>query len=150
LPSVNAIGSNSINAALAAAKEAKAPVIVQFSQTGSQFVAGKTLDNSAQQASIAGAIAGALHLRAVAKAYGGSVVLHTDHCAKKLLPWVDGVIAAGEEYFAKNGEPLFSSHMLDLSEQPIAENIEISKRYLTRIAKMKMTLEIELGITGGE
>ena len=150
LPAVNVIGSNSANAAMAAAKEAKAPVIVQFSQTGAQFVGGKTLDNSAQQASIAGAISGALHVRTLAKVYGVPVVLHTDHCAKKLLPWVDGVIAAGEEYFAKNGEPLFSSHMLDLSEQPLAENIEISSRYLKRIAKMNMTLEIELGITGGE
>jgi fructose-bisphosphate aldolase, class II len=150
LPSVNAIGTNSMNAALASAKEAKAPIIIQFSHTGAQFIGGKTLDNSAQQASIAGAIAGALHVRTLAKVYGVPVVLHTDHCAKKLLPWVDGVIAAGEEYFAKNGEPLFSSHMLDLSEQPISENIDISKRYLERIAKMKMTLEIELGITGGE
>jgi fructose-bisphosphate aldolase class II len=150
LPAVNVIGSNSANAAMAAAKEAKAPVIIQFSQTGAQFIAGKTLDNGAMQASIAGSIAGALHVRALAKTYGVPVVLHTDHCAKKLLPWVDGVIAAGEEYFAKNGEPLFSSHMLDLSEQPLAENIETSARYLTRIAKMKMTLEIELGITGGE
>ena len=150
LPAVNVIGSNSANAAMAAAKEAKAPVIIQFSQTGAQFYAGKTLDNSAQQASIAGAISGALHVRTLAKVYGVPVVLHTDHCAKKLLPWVDGVIAAGEEYFAKNGEPLFSSHMLDLSEQPLAENIEISSRYLKRIAKMNMTLEIEHGLTGGE
>src|SRR5215471_7812663 len=150
LPAVNAIGTNSMNAAMVAAKEAKAPVIMQFSQTGAQFVGGKTLDNSAQQASIAGAIAGALHVRTLAKVYGVPVVVHTDHCAKKLLPWVDGVIAAGEEYFARNGEPLFSSHMLDLSEQPLAENLEISKRYLARIAKMKMTLEIEIGITGGE
>ncbi len=150
LPAVNVIGSNAANAALAAAREAKAPVIVQLSHTGAQFYAGKSLDNSAQQASIAGAIAGALHVRTLAKVYGVPVVLHTDHCAKKLLPWVDGVIAAGEEYFAKNGEPLFSSHMLDLSEQPIAENLEISARYLKRIAKMNMTLEIELGITGGE
>jgi fructose-bisphosphate aldolase class II len=150
LPAVNVIGSNSANAALAAAKEAKAPIIVQLSQTGSQFYAGKTLDNGAQQASIAGSIAGALHVRTLAKVYGVPVILHTDHCSKKLLPWVDGVIAAGEEYFAKNGEPLFSSHMLDLSEEPLAENIEISHRTLSRMAKMKMTLEIELGITGGE
>jgi fructose-bisphosphate aldolase class II len=150
LPAVNAIGTNSMNAAMVAAKEAKAPVIVQFSQTGAQFIGGKTLDNSAQAASIAGSIAGAHHVRTLAKVYGVPVVLHTDHCAKKLLPWVDGVIAAGEEYFAKNGEPLFSSHMLDLSEQSLTENIEISARYLTRIAKMNMTLEIELGITGGE
>jgi fructose-bisphosphate aldolase, class II len=150
LPSVNIIGSNSANGALAAAREAKAPIILQYSHTGAQFVAGKTLDNSTHQASISGAIAGAMHVRTLAKTYGVPVVLHTDHCAKKLLPWVDGVLAAGEEYFAKNGEPLFSSHMLDLSEQPLAENIEISARYLTRMAKMKMTLEIELGITGGE
>jgi fructose-bisphosphate aldolase class II len=150
LPAVNVIGSSSANAALAAAKEAKAPIIVQLSQTGSQFYAGKSLDNAQQQASIAGSIAGALHVRTLAKVYGVPVILHTDHCAKKLLPWVDGVIAAGEEYFARHGEPLFSSHMLDLSEQPLAENIEISRRYLTRIARMNMTLEIELGVTGGE
>jgi fructose-bisphosphate aldolase class II len=135
---------------MAAAKEAKAPIIIQLSHTGSQFYGGKSLDNGAQQASIAGSIAGALHVRTLAKVYGVPVVLHTDHCAKKILPWVDGVIAAGEEYFARNGEPLFSSHMLDLSEQPLAENIEISARTLARIAKMNMTLEIELGITGGE
>jgi fructose-bisphosphate aldolase, class II len=135
---------------MAAGKEAKAPIIVQLSHTGAQFYGGKTLDNGAQQASIAGAIAGALHVRTLAKVYGVPVILHTDHCAKKLLPWVDGVIAAGEEYFAVNKEPLFSSHMLDLSEQPIDENIEISRKYLTRLSKMKMTLEIELGITGGE
>ncbi|HVU51379.1 MAG TPA: class II fructose-bisphosphate aldolase [Polyangia bacterium] len=150
LPAVNVIGSHGANAALAAAREAKAPVIVQLSHTGSQFYGGKSLDNSAQKASIAGSIAGAMHVRAVAEAYGVPVVLHTDHCAKKLLPWVDGVIEAGEAYFAKNGEPLFSSHMLDLSEQPIEENLEISRRYLSRIARMKMTLEIELGVTGGE
>jgi len=150
LPAVNVIGSHTANAALQAAREAKAPIIVQLSQSGAQFYAGKFLDNGAQQASIAGSIAGALHVRTMAAVYGVPVVLHTDHCAKKLLPWVDGVLAAGEEYFAKNGEPLFSSHMLDLSEQPLAENIEISRRYLTRIAKMGMTLEIELGVTGGE
>jgi fructose-bisphosphate aldolase, class II len=150
LPAVNVIGSHSANAAMAAAKEAKAPVIVQFSHTGSQFYAGKTLDNSQQAASIAGAISGAHHVRTLAKVYGVPVILHTDHCAKKILPWVEGVIAAGEEYFARNGEPLFSSHMLDLSEQSLTENIDISARTLTRIAKMNMTLEIELGITGGE
>ncbi len=150
LPAVNVIGSSSANAALAAAKEAKAPIIIQLSHTGSQFFAGKTLDNGQQQASIAGSIAGALHVRRLAKVYGVPAVLHTDHCAKKLLPWVEGVIAAGEEYFAKNGEPLFSSHMLDLSEQSLDENIEISRRTLARIAKMNMTLEIELGVTGGE
>src|SRR6267142_1089596 len=132
LPAVNVIGSHGANAALAAAREGKAP------------------DNAAQKASIAGSIAGAMHVRAVAGAYGVPVVLHTDHCAKKLLPWVDGAIEAGEAYFARHGEPLFSSHMLDLSEQPIAENLEISRKYLSRMAKMKMTLEIELGVTGGE
>ena len=150
LPAVNVIGSSSANAALAAAKEAKAPIIIQLSHTGSQFYGGKSLDNAQQQASIAGSIAGALHVRTMAKVYGVPAVLHTDHCAKKILPWVEGVIAAGEEYFAKNGEPLFSSHMLDLSEQSLDENLEISKRTLARIAKMNMTLEIELGITGGE
>jgi fructose-bisphosphate aldolase class II len=150
LPAVNVIGSHSANAAMAAAKEAKAPIIIQLSHTGAQFYAGKTLDNGAQQASIGGSIAGALHVRTLAKVYGVPVVLHTDHCAKKILPWVDGVIAAGEEYFARNGEPLFSSHMLDLSEQPLAENIEISSRTLTRMAKINMMLEVELGITGGE
>jgi fructose-bisphosphate aldolase class II len=150
LPAVNVIGSHGANAALAAAAAAKAPVIVQLSHTGSQFYGGKTLDNSAQKASIAGSVAGAMHVRAVAEAYGVPVVLHTDHCAKKLLPWVDGVIEAGERYFEKNKEPLFSSHMLDLSEQPLEENLEISRKYLARISKMKMTLEIELGVTGGE
>jgi fructose-bisphosphate aldolase class II len=150
LPAVNVIGSHGANAAMAAAREAKAPVIVQFSHTGSQFYGGKTLDNSAHQASIAGAVSGALHVRTLAEVYGVPVILHTDHCAHKLLPWVDGVIAAGEEYFAKNGQPLFSSHMLDLSEEPLEKNLEISRKYLSRIAKMKMTLEIELGVTGGE
>jgi fructose-bisphosphate aldolase class II len=150
LPAVNVIGSHTANAALQAAKDAKAPIIIQLSQGGAQFFAGKTLDNSQQQASIAGSIAGALHVRTLAKVYGVPVILHTDHCAKKLLQWMDGVVAAGEEYFAKNGEPLFSSHMLDLSEEPLHENLEICKTYLTRMAKMRMTLEIELGVTGGE
>ena len=150
LPAVNVIGSHGANAALAAAREAKAPVIVQFSHTGAQFYGGKTLDNSAHKASIAGSIAGALHVRTMAAVYGVPVVLHTDHCAAKLLPWVDGVLTAGEEYFAKNGEPLFSSHMLDLSEEPLEHNLEICRKYLTRMNKMKMTLEIELGVTGGE
>ncbi|HET6280277.1 MAG TPA: class II fructose-bisphosphate aldolase [Polyangia bacterium] len=150
LPAVNVIGSHGANAALAAAREAKAPVIIQFSHTGSQFYGGKFLDNGAHAASIAGAVAGALHVRTVAAAYGVAVVLHTDHCAAKLLPWVDGVLAAGEDYFARNGEPLFSSHMLDLSEEPLEKNLEVSRKYLSRMARMKMTLEIELGVTGGE
>src|SRR3954464_12366695 len=140
LPAVNVIGSHGANAALAAARDAKAPVIIQFSHTGSQFYGGKFLDNSAHAASIAGAVAGALHVRTVAAAYGVAAVLHTDHCAHKLLPRVDGGIAAGEGDFAQNGEPLFSSHMLDLSEEPLEKNLEVSRKYLARIAKMKMTL----------
>jgi fructose-bisphosphate aldolase class II len=150
LPAVNVIGSNSTNAALAAAREAKSPIIVQLSGSGAQFYAGKTLDNSKQQASVAGAVAAAMHVRAVAESYGVAVVLHSDHAAKKLLPWVDGMIDASEKYFAKNGEPLFSSHMLDLSEETLEENLAISKRYLERMAKVKLALEIELGVTGGE
>ena len=150
LPAVNVIGSHTANAALVAAKEAKAPVIVQLSNSGAQFYAGKTIDNAAQAASIAGSIAGALHVRTLAEVYGVPVILHTDHCAAKLLPWIDGVLTAGEAYFAKNGEPLFSSHMLDLSEEPLEHNLEICRKYLTRMAKLKMTLEIELGVTGGE
>jgi fructose-bisphosphate aldolase class II len=150
LPAVNVIGSNSANAALAAAHAARAPIIIQISHTGAQFYAGKTLDNSEHRASIVGAIAGAYHVRALAAAYGVPVVLHTDHCAKKLLPWLDGVIAAGEAYFERHGEPLFSTHMLDLSEQPLSENIATSARYLERINRLGMTLELEIGITGGE
>jgi fructose-bisphosphate aldolase class II len=150
LPAVNVIGSHTANAALQAAKDAKSPIIIQYSHGGAQFNAGKFLDNAKHQASIAGAVAGAQHVRTVAAAYGVPVVLHTDHCAKKLLPWVDGVIVAGEAYFAAHGEPLFSSHMLDLSEEPLGENLEICHSYLGRIAKIGMTLEIELGVTGGE
>src|SRR5262245_21169027 len=150
LPAVNVIGSHSANAAMAAARAARAPIIIQLSHTGSQFFAGKTLDNSRQQASIAGAIAGAHHVRTLAGVYGVPVVLHSDHCAKKLLPWLDGVIEAGESYYQQHGEPLFSTHMVDLSEQPLAENIETAAGYLARIAKMGMTLELEIGITGGE
>jgi fructose-bisphosphate aldolase class II len=150
LPAVNVIGSHSANAAMAAAREAKSPIIIQYSHTGAQFNAGKTLDNSKNQASIAGAVAGAHHVRSLAEAYGVPVVLHTDHCAHKILGWVDGVIAAGEAYHAKNGVPLFSSHMLDLSEEPLAKNLEICRAYLGRMAKIGMTLEIELGVTGGE
>ena len=150
LPAVNVIGSHTANAAMEAARQAKAPVIIQFSHSGAQFYAGKFLDNKQQQASIAGAIAGAHHVRTLAKVYGVPVVLHTDHAAKKLLPWIEGLLDAGEAFFKANGEPLFSSHMLDLSEEPLHENLEISRKFLTRMAKMKMTLEIELGVTGGE
>jgi fructose-bisphosphate aldolase class II len=150
LPAVNVIGSHSANAVLAAAKKASTPVIVQYSHGGGQFNAGKFLDNSSHQASIAGSIAGAHHVRLLAETYGVPVVLHTDHCAKKLLPWVDGLIRAGEEYYDLHGVPLFSSHMLDLSEEPLHENLEICRKYLGRLARIEMTLEIELGVTGGE
>jgi fructose-bisphosphate aldolase class II len=150
LPAVNVIGSSTIVAALAAAREAKAPIIIQFSNGGGAFVAGKFLKNDGEKGAIAGSIAGAHFVRSLAEAYGVSVILHTDHAAKKLLPWVDGMLDAGEKYFKANGEPLFSSHMLDLSEEPLHENLEISRKYLQRMAAMKMTLEIELGVTGGE
>lgn len=150
LPAVNVIGSHTANAALAAAKQAKSPIIIQYSHGGAQFNAGKSLDNATNVASIAGSVAGAHHIRILAEAYGVPVVLNTDHCAKKLLPWVDGVLAAGEAWFKARGVPLYSSHMLDLSEEPLAHNLELCQQYLTRMAKLDMTLEIELGVTGGE
>ena len=150
LPAVNVIGSNSINGVLETAKELNAPVIIQFSNGGAQFNAGKGLSNENQQSAIAGGIAGAKHVHTLAEAYGVPVILHTDHCAKKLLPWIDGLLDASEKHFAETGKPLYSSHMIDLSEEPIEENIEICKEYLARMSKMGMTLEIELGITGGE
>ncbi|MDO9038403.1 MAG: class II fructose-bisphosphate aldolase [Lutibacter sp.] len=150
LPAVNVIGSNTINAVLETAKELKAPVIIQFSNGGAQFNAGKGLSNENQKAAIAGAIAGAKHIHLLATAYEIPVILHTDHCSKALLPWIDGMLDAGEQFFKETGVPLFSSHMIDLSEEPIEENIEICKTYLQRMSKMGMTLEIELGITGGE
>ncbi|MDP6921349.1 MAG: class II fructose-bisphosphate aldolase [Lutibacter sp.] len=150
LPAVNVIGSNTINAVLETAKELNAPVIIQFSNGGAQFNAGKGLSNEGQQAAIAGAVAGAKHVHLMAEAYGVPVILHTDHCAKKLLPWVDGLLDAGERHFQETGKPLYSSHMIDLSEEPLEENIAICKTYLARMSKMGMTLEIELGITGGE
>ena len=150
LPAVNVIGSNSINGVLETARDLNAPVIIQFSNGGGQFNAGKGLSNENQAASIAGSVAGAKHVHLLAKAYGVPVILHTDHCAKKLLPWIDGLLEASEEHYAQTGKPLFSSHMIDLSEEPIEENIEICQRYLERMSKMGMTLEIELGITGGE
>lgn len=150
MPAVNVVGSNTMNAVMETAAELNAPVIIQFSNGGAQFNAGKGLNNDNQRAAIAGAVAGAQHVHQMASLYGATVIMHTDHCAKKLLPWVDGMLDAGEEYFKKTGTPLYSSHMLDLSEEPIEENIEICKRYLERMSKMGMTLEIELGITGGE
>ena len=150
LPAANVISSSTINAVIEAAKELNAPVIVQFSNGGAHFNAGKGLSNDGQKAAIAGGVAGAKHVHVMAKAYDVPVILHTDHCAKKLLPWIDGLLDAGEAYYKENGVPLFSSHMIDLSEEPIEENIEICKGYLERMDKMGMTLEIELGITGGE
>jgi len=150
LPAVNVIGTNSINAALETAKEVNSPIIVQFSNGGSVFYAGKSMSNDNQNAAILGGISGALHLHTVAEAYGIPVILHTDHCAKNLLPWIDGLLDASEKHYEKYGHPLYSSHMLDLSEEPIHENIEICADYLARMAEMGITLEIELGVTGGE
>tara|TARA_B100001113_G_scaffold287945_1_gene243663 strand:- start:544 stop:1611 length:1068 start_codon:yes stop_codon:yes gene_type:complete len=150
LPAVNVIGSSSINGVLETAKKSNAPVIIQFSNGGAGFNAGKGLSNENQLSAINGSIAGAHHVHTMAKAYGVPVILHTDHCAKKLLPWIDGLMDANEKCFKENGHSLFSSHMIDLSEEPIEENIEICKQYLTRMSKIGMTLEIELGITGGE
>ena len=150
LPAVNVIGSSSINAVLETAKKLNSPVIIQFSNGGATFNSGKGLDNENEFSSINGAISGALHVHTMAKAYGVPVILHTDHCAKKLLPWIDGLMVANEKMFNDKGHSLFSSHMLDLSEEPIEENIKICEAYLTRMSKIGMTLEIELGITGGE
>lgn len=150
LPAVNVTGTNTMNAVLETAKAVNSPVIIQFSNSGASFLAGKTLSNDGQKASILGAISGAKHVHLLAEAYDVPVVLHTDHAAKKLLSWIDGLLDAGEKHFKETGKPLFSSHMLDLSEENLHENIEISKRYLERMAKMGMTLEIELGVTGGE
>ncbi|NRB62914.1 MAG: class II fructose-bisphosphate aldolase [Saprospiraceae bacterium] len=150
LPAVNVIGTNTINAVLETAREVNSPVIVQFSNGGSSFYAGKGLSNENQQASVLGGISGAMHVHAMAKAYGVTVILHTDHCAKKILPWVDGLLDAGERFFETRGYPLFSSHMLDLSEEPLEENIDTCVRYFERMEKLGMTLEIELGVTGGE
>jgi fructose-bisphosphate aldolase class II len=150
LPAVNVIGSSTINGVLETAAKLKAPVIIQFSNGGAAFNAGKGLSNEGQKAAIAGGIVGAKHVHTLAEAYGATVILHTDHCAKNLLPWLDGLLDASENHFAETGKPLYSSHMIDLSEEPLHENIEICKEYLARMSKMGMTLEIELGITGGE
>ncbi|CAM3936981.1 MULTISPECIES: class II fructose-bisphosphate aldolase [Flavobacterium] len=150
LPAVNVTGSSTINGVLETAAKLNAPVIIQFSNGGAQFNAGKGLSNANEKAAIVGGVAGAKHIHELAEAYGATVILHTDHCAKNLLPWIDGLLDASEKHFKETGKPLFSSHMIDLSEEPIEENIEISKKYLERMSKMGMTLEIELGITGGE
>lgn len=150
LPAVNVVGTDSINAVLEAAAQVNSPVIIQFSNGGAAFYAGKGLSNDNQQAAIAGAVSGAMHVHKIAELYGVPVILHTDHAAKKLLPWIDGLLDEGEKFYEQHGKPLFSSHMLDLSEEPLEENIDICKKYLERMSKMDMTLEIELGITGGE
>ena len=150
LPAVNVTNTSTVNAVLEAAAEVNSPVIIQFSAGGCQFFAGKGLNNENQSAAIAGGISGAKHVHEMAKIYGVSVILHTDHCARKLLPWVDGLLVASEEHFKTHGTPLYSSHMIDLSDEPIIDNIETCKLYLERMSKIGMTLEIELGVTGGE
>jgi fructose-bisphosphate aldolase class II len=150
LPAVNVTSSSTVNAVIEAAAKLNAPAILQFSNGGAQYFAGKGLSNIHEKAAILGGISGAKHIHEVAEAYGATVILHTDHCAKNLLPWIDGLLDAGEVFFAQTGKPLYSSHMIDLSEEPIHENIELCKKYLARMSKMGMTLEIELGITGGE
>src|SRR5687768_14720183 len=150
LPAVNVTGSNTNNATLETAAKVNSPVIIQFSNGGAQFMAGKGMPNDKMQANISGAISGALHIHNVAKHYGVPVVLHTDHAAKKWLPWISALIDAGEQFFKEKGQPLFSSHMLDLSEEPIEENIETSVEFYKRRKPLGISIEIELGVTGGE
>ena len=150
LPAVNVVNSDTINASLEAAAKAKAPIIIQFSNGGAGFMVGKGLKLEGQGAAVLGAVVGARYVHQVAAAYGVPVMLHTDHAAKKLLPWIDALLDEGERFFAETGKPLFSSHMLDLSEEPLHENIAICAEYLKRMDKLGMTLEIELGVTGGE
>jgi fructose-bisphosphate aldolase class II len=150
LPAVNVVSTNSINAVLETAKEMNSPVIVQFSNGGGAFYAGKSLDNKNQEASVLGSVSGAMHVHLLSEAYGVPVIMHTDHCAKNLLPWMDGMLAHGLKHFEKTGKSLFSSHMLDFSEESLQENIELSVQYFEKMAAMGITLEIELGVTGGE
>lgn len=150
LPAVNVIGSSNVNAVMETAAKLNSPVIIQFSNGGAAFNAGKGLSNDGQKAAILGSIAGAKHIHTLAEAYGATVILHTDHCAKKLLPWIDGLMDANEEFFKQTGKSLYSSHMLDLSEESLEENLEISAQYFERMAKLQMTLEVEIGVTGGE
>jgi len=150
IPAVNVIGTDSVNAVLETAREVNSPVIIQFSNGGAKFFAGKGLSNENEKAAVAGAVSGAQHVHIMAEQYGVPVVLHTDHAAKKLLPWIDGMLDAGEQFYEETGQPLYSSHMLDLSEETLEDNISISKKYLERMSKIGMTLEIELGVTGGE
>lgn len=150
LPAVNVTSSSTVNGVMETAAKLNAPAIIQFSNGGCLYFAGKALSNEHEKAAILGGIAGAKHVHALAEAYGATVILHTDHCAKKLLPWIDGLLDAGEQFFQETGKPLYSSHMIDLSEESLVENLDICKKYLARMSKMGMTLEIELGITGGE
>jgi len=150
IPAVNVVNTDSINGVLEAAAEVKSPVIIQFSNGGASYFAGKGLSNENEKAAIVGAIAGAKYVHAMAEAYGVAVILHTDHAAKKLLPWIDALLDAGEKHFKHTKRPLYSSHMLDLSEEPLEENISTCKAYLERMDKMGMSIEIELGCTGGE
>ncbi len=150
MPAINCTGTNSINATLEAAAKVNSPVIIQFSNGGAQFIAGKGMPNDKLQANISGAVSGALHIHNVAKYYGVPVVLHTDHAAKKWLPWISTLIDEGEKFYKEKGQPLFSSHMLDLSEEPIEENIQTSVEFFKRMAPLGMSIEIELGVTGGE
>ncbi|KAF2262794.1 hypothetical protein CC78DRAFT_534536 [Lojkania enalia] len=150
IPAINVTSSSTVVAALEAARDKKSPIILQASQGGAAYFAGKGVDNKDQKASIAGAVAAAHYIRSVAPAYGIPVVLHTDHCAKKLLPWLDGMMDADEAYFKEHGEPLFSSHMIDLSEEPVDYNIQTTAKYLKRASAWKQWIEMEIGITGGE
>ncbi|MFM2040933.1 MAG: hypothetical protein RLZZ493_1522 [Bacteroidota bacterium] len=150
LPAINVTSTSTVNAVMETAAKLQSPVIIQFSNGGCLFYAGKTLSNEGERAAILGGISGAKHVHALAEAYGVTVILHTDHCAKNLLPWIDGLLEAGEAHYKDTGKPLYSSHMIDLSEEPLIENLEICKQYLARMSKIGMTLEIELGITGGE
>ena len=150
LPAVNVTNTSTVNSVLETAAELNSPAIIQFSSGGCQFYAGKGLSNDNHVSAIAGGISGAMHVHQMAEIYGASIILHTDHAAKKILPWIDGLLDAGEEFYAAHGKPLYSSHMIDLSEEPLEENINICKRYLKRMSAIDMTLEIELGITGGE
>ncbi len=150
IPAVNVVGSSSVNAVLEVAKNTNNPIIIQYSNGGAVFTAGKGAPNENQKAAVIGAVVGAKAVHDLAELYGVRVVLHTDHAAKKLLPWIDGLLDEGEKYFAETGKPLFSSHMIDLSEEPLEENIAICSKYLERMSKMNMTLELELGCTGGE
>ncbi len=150
IPAINVVGTDSINAILEAAAKVNSPVIIQFSNGGASFYAGKGLSNENEKAAIAGAVSGALHVHMMAECYGIPVILHTDHAAKKLLPWIDALLDEGERHYKTHGKPLYSSHMLDLSEEPLEENVAICKKYLQRMSKIGMSIEIELGVTGGE